>query len=142
MSWSYEDALANEREPTKALSENECWSRLEEAEYGRVVTSAAGQIDIFTVNHRPDGRTILFRTAAGTKLVELTIHSDVIFQIDGKDDDEAFSVVVKGRAEELQTSRETEAAEHSGVHPWAPEEKDRWVRITPREVTGRSFHLA
>lgn len=136
-----EDLLDGGHQPMASLSEQECWDRLERAPYGRVVTMAAGQIDVFAVNYRADEHTILFRTAAGTKLLALTIHNDVVFQIDGRDEDEAFSVVVKGPAEQLQTSREIEAVERLGLHPWAPEEKDRWVRIVPREVTGRSFRL-
>lgn len=129
------------RAPTRALDEDECWVRLAAAPYGRVVTHAADELDVFPVNHRVGDRTIVFRTAAGTKLLELTIHGDVVFQIDGVDAREAFSVVVKGVAEQLETSPEIAAVEPLGVRPWAPEAKDRWVRITPDRVSGRAFML-
>lgn len=141
MSLTDEGEVLDPHDAPRALSEDECWARLAQAEYGRVVTTAAGEIDIFTVNHGVSGHTVLFRTAAGTKLVELTIRDEVVFQVDGEDAGEAFSVVVKGRADELQTSREIEAAEDVGVRPWAPGRKDRWVRITPHEVTGRAFRI-
>lgn len=131
-----------ERSPTRRLTEDECWERLALAPYGRIASAAAGEIDIFPINHKTDGRSIVFRTSAGTKLVELTIHRSVAFEIDGHDDREAFSVVVKGRAVEFDRDAEVIAAEQLGVRPWAPEEKDRWVRIMPTAVEGRVFDLA
>lgn len=132
----------DERPPAREMRSTECWERLAAVPYGRVATTAAGEIDIFPVNHGVDRNSIVFRTAPGTKLLELTIHHDVAFEIDGYDGAEAFSVVVKGRAEEFDRQREVAEAEHLGVEPWAPGAKDRWVRITPREVQGRAFTLA
>lgn len=131
-----------ERSPTRQLAEDECWERLSRAPYGRIACGAAGEIDIFPINHRTDGRAIFFRTSAGTKLLELTIHSSIAFEIDGYDDLEAFSVVVKGTAEEFDRDADVLAAERLGVRPWAPEEKDRWVRIDASTVRGRVFDLA
>jgi uncharacterized protein len=132
----------DDRPPTRELSEEECWQRITEAPYGRVAASAAGEIDIFPVNHGVDGRTVVFRTSPGTKLLELTIRNDVAFEVDGYTDADAFSVVVKGLAEEFDRQSEIADAERLGITPWAPEEKSRWVRITPSEVHGRMFERA
>lgn len=138
------DEQDDDRPPTRHLEDDECWRLIEAAPFGRVAAAAAGVVDIFTVNHKVDhagvdGPAIVFRTAPGTKLIELTIHANVAFQIDGYDDAEAYSVVVKGEARELDRSSEIEHAESLGVTPWAPEEKPRWVRIQPTEVHGRAF---
>ena len=129
----------DERTPTRELSEEECWQHLADAPFGRVAATAAGEIDIFPVNHKVDGRTIVFRTSAGTKLLELTIRNHVAFEVDGYTETDAFSVVVKGTAEEFDHQSEVAEAERLGVTPWAPEEKDRWVRITATDVRGRTF---
>lgn len=131
-----------ERSPTRQLTDAECWERLAHAPYGRIACTAAGEIDVFPVNHKTDGHSIVFRTSAGTKLLELTIRSAIAFEIDGYDEREAFSVVVKGTAEEFDRDAEVLAAERLGVRPWAPEGKDRWVRISPTLVRGRVFELA
>ena len=131
----------DERPPTRELSEEECWQRITAAPYGRVAASVAGEIDIFPVNHCVDGGSIVFRTSAGTRLLELTIRHQVAFQVDGFTETDAFSVVVKGDAEEFDRQGEVDAAERLGVTPWAPEAKDRWVRITPSEIQGRTFEL-
>ncbi|WP_173922563.1 pyridoxamine 5'-phosphate oxidase family protein [Agromyces sp. Marseille-P2726] len=130
---------ADERPPTLHLTEDECWQRLRDAPYGRVAASAAGEVDIFPVNHAVDNGTIVFRTSPGTKLLELTIRHSVAFEVDGYSETDAFSVVVKGTAQEFDRQSEVEAAEQLGITPWAPEEKDRWVRITPSSVQGRTF---
>ncbi|HET8780640.1 MAG TPA: pyridoxamine 5'-phosphate oxidase family protein [Agromyces sp.] len=129
------------RTPTRLLSEEECWQLIREAPYGRLAAAAGGEVDIFPVNHGVDAGTIVFRTAAGTKLLELTIRHRVAFQVDGFTDTDAFSVVVKGEASEFDRQGEVAEAERLGVTPWAPEQKDRWVRIRPTEVQGRTFKL-
>lgn len=133
------DTEQPERDPTRALSESECWERVRAAPYGRVAIAAGGEIDIFPINHAVAGDALVFRTSAGTKLLELTIHHRIAFEVDGIDGHEAFSVVVKGSAEEFDRDAEILAAEQVGVTPWAPEQKDRWVRIRPESVTGRIF---
>lgn len=125
---------------TRRLTEDECWDRLRRSPYGRIAAAAAGEVDIFPVNHAVGDGAIAFRTSAGTKLLELTIHSAVAFEVDGFDDAEAFSVVLKGTAEEFDRDADILDAEQLGAHPWAPEEKDRWVRIVPTSVEGRAFH--
>jgi nitroimidazol reductase NimA-like FMN-containing flavoprotein (pyridoxamine 5'-phosphate oxidase superfamily) len=138
------DEQDDDRPPTRHLEADECWRLIEAAPFGRVAVGAAGEVDIFPVNHKvdregDDGPAIVFRTAPGTKLIELTIHANVAFQVDGYSDAEAYSVVVKGQARELERSGEIMRAETLGVTPWAPEEKPRWVRIQPTSVHGRAF---
>ncbi|MBM7829823.1 nitroimidazol reductase NimA-like FMN-containing flavoprotein (pyridoxamine 5'-phosphate oxidase superfamily) [Agromyces cerinus] len=135
------DQDVNGRTPTRSLSEEECWQLIREAPYGRLAAAAADEVDIFPVNHAVDGGSIVFRTAAGTKLLELTIRHRVAFQIDGVTETDAFSVVVKGEAAEFDRQGEVAEAERLGISPWAPEQKDRWVRIRPTEVQGRTFEL-
>lgn len=123
------------------LGQDECWTRLAAAPFGRIAVGAGGQVDIFPVNHRVHDGAVLFRTAAGTKLLELTIHDQVAFEVDGVDGDQAFSVVVKGRAEQLEQSAALEDAASTGLRPWSAVRRDRWVRIVPTVVTGRRFTI-
>lgn len=137
-----EEDVVTGRTPTRLLSDEECWQRIREAPYGRLAAAAGGEVDIFPINHAVDENSIVFRTTAGTKLLELTIKHRVAFQVDGFTDTEAWSVVVKGDAAEFDRQLEVAAAERLGLEPWAPEVKDRWVRITPTEVEGRTFQRA
>ena len=123
------------------LSPSACWQLLRETSLGRIAVSAAGTVDIFPINYAVDGDTIVFRTAPGTKLLELAINDRVAFEIDHHDDNEAWSIVIKGVAERLERQSEMDAAEGLGLTPWIPTLKYRWVRIHPTEVTGRRFAL-
>ena len=64
------------------LPERECWDLLAGVALGRVVTSVGGQPEIFPVNYLVQGRTVLFRTAEGTKLVSTAINNRVLFEVD------------------------------------------------------------
>ncbi|PZQ89952.1 MAG: pyridoxamine 5-phosphate oxidase [Leifsonia xyli] len=127
------------RSPVEVLDERECWELLELAPMGRIALAAAGEIDIFPLNFVVHDGALWFRTAPGTKLVELTIHPEVALEIDGWDEGEAFSVVVKGVAERLEGGAEVAAAERLPLSPWVPTLKYRWVRIRPTSISGRRF---
>ena len=125
--------------PVEELSESESWQLLRENSLGRLAVSAAGELDIFPINYYADGSTILLRTAPGTKLVEMTIHGYVAFEIDGYTDTEAWSVVAKGSARWLDTRAEIDDAEAQPLTSWIPTLKYVYVRITPTHVSGRRF---
>jgi nitroimidazol reductase NimA-like FMN-containing flavoprotein (pyridoxamine 5'-phosphate oxidase superfamily) len=125
--------------PITELSTERCWALLEANPMGRLAAAAAGEVDIFPINYIVDAGTLVFRTAPGTKLVELTIHSSVALEIDGYSETEAWSVVVKGRAAAVESRREADALERLPLTPWIPTPKFVFVRITPTEVSGRRF---
>lgn len=125
-----------------ALDDARCWELLETQELGRIVTHTADVIDIFPVNYVVDERSILFRTAEGSKLFALTVNDNVLFEVDAHSDLAAWSVVVRGRAERLSSSADVERADGLGLRPWVPTLKYNYVRIVPASVSGRAFRRA
>ena len=103
------------------------------------LTRAGGEIDVFPVNYIVDERTLLFRTAPGTKLAELTAHDAVAFEVDGYGEHDAWSVVVKGTAARLDHQAEIDRADSLPLVPWIPTLKYTYVRITPTSLSGRRF---
>ncbi|WP_022873825.1 pyridoxamine 5'-phosphate oxidase family protein [Nesterenkonia alba] len=130
-------------EAVLVLNTEQCWQLLEQVTFGRLVAVVDGRADIFPLNVVADtaDRSLVFRTAPGTKLAEVAINEDVLFEADAVLDGEAWSVVVRGTAQRLETSTEIAAAEALGLKPWVPTPKDHYVRIVPTEVTGRHFML-
>jgi hypothetical protein len=126
-------------EPVRVLSDDECWEQLSAHDLGRIVTRVAERTDIFPVNYVVDGESLLMRTAPGSKLFELTINDEVLFEVDGHDDAHAWSVVVRGRAHALDGAVEVERADATALRPWIPTLKHVYVRIVPDTVSGRSF---
>jgi hypothetical protein len=121
------------------LSDCECWRLLGSVSLGRLAVSVSNQPQIFPVNFLADGRTILFRTAEGTKLLDLTINSRVAFESDSFSDTDAWSVVVTGQAGVIESQREIFAADQLPLVPWIPTLKYIYVRIAPTGISGRRF---
>lgn len=124
------------------LSVEECWRLLRAREVGRLAISIADIPDIFPVNYTTDGASIVFRTAAGTKLAAAVLGRGVAFEIDGYEPmaGEAWSVVVKGHAHQIEHMMEYLDADRLPLFPWHADPKPEIVRITPEVVTGRRFH--
>ncbi|MEE6179734.1 pyridoxamine 5'-phosphate oxidase family protein [Mycobacterium sp. 050134] len=123
------------------LPVSECWDLISGVTLGRLVTSVDGQPEIFPVNYAVQRRTVLFRTAEGTKLVSTAINRHVLFEVDDHNVAEGWSVIIKGTARSLHTFEELEDAERAQVLPWTSTEKSHFVRIVPETVTGRRFRF-
>ncbi|TFB95368.1 pyridoxamine 5'-phosphate oxidase family protein [Cryobacterium sp. HLT2-28] len=131
----------NDLYPVRHLSEDECWELLISSSFGRLAMSISGEPDIYPVNFIASDRRLVFRTAEGTKLLELTVNDKVAFETDGIGRDEAWSVVVRGQARVLDTQHEIEAADQLPLRPLIPTLKYIYVEITPQVITGRRFQL-
>lgn len=131
--------MSNPSDAVTNLSEVECWELLATQKLGRLGTSVVNEPEIFPVNFVVDDRTILFRTAQGSKLLELTINNKVAFEVDDHDDEKGWSVLIRGVAEALEHSTEIDAAQRLGLTPWVPTVKKTFVRIRPHVITGRRF---
>ncbi|MEI3868567.1 pyridoxamine 5'-phosphate oxidase family protein [Microbacterium sp. CCNWLW134] len=131
--------MSDHHDAVTALDDDQCWERVRGHQLGRLVTRVGDVLDIFPVNFVEDDRTVLFRTAEGSKLFELTVNDEVLFEVDDVTADDAWSVVVRGRAQRLDTSAEVERADGLGLTPWIPTLKYVYVRIVPHAISGRAF---
>jgi nitroimidazol reductase NimA-like FMN-containing flavoprotein (pyridoxamine 5'-phosphate oxidase superfamily) len=129
---------------TRHLSAHECWRLLRDSEVGRLAVVVDGRPDIFPVNHLVDHGTVVLRTGPGTKLAALDHRTSVAFEVDGYDAaaGEAWSVVVKGEVERVQTVQEMVDTVELPLFPWHAAPKPCWVRVVPGDVTGRRFSVA
>jgi nitroimidazol reductase NimA-like FMN-containing flavoprotein (pyridoxamine 5'-phosphate oxidase superfamily) len=131
----------NDLYPVQNLTDDECWDLLISSSFGRLAMSISGEPDIYPVNFVTADSRLVFRTAEGTKLLELTVNNRVAFEIDGIGRSEAWSVVVRGEARILDKQAEIEAADQLPLRPLIPTLKYIYVEITPTRVTGRRFQL-
>lgn len=130
----------------RELNASECWEQLRANEQsgggvGRIAVAIMNHPDIFPINYVVEHGGVVFRTAEGTKLAAAVLGESVAFEADGYDPDagEAWSVVVKGRAVELEQVLDRFDAADLPLFPWHAGPKHRFVRIDPEEVTGRRF---
>lgn len=131
--------MAETTDPVVALADEQCWERLRTQELGRLVTRVGDVLDIFPVNYVVDGQGVLFRTAQGSKLFELTVNDEVLFEVDDHTDAEAWSVIVRGHAHPLDLSADVERADGLGLRPWIPTLKYTYVRVEATSISGRAF---
>ena len=121
------------------LSDAECWRLLDEHAVGRIGVLVDSAPEVYPVNYRTDGRSILFRTDPGSKLHGLERSPSVCFELDAIEPASrtGWSVLVKGRARPLVDADEVRAATRRPLDYWSIGPKAHWVRIDPYEVTGR-----
>ncbi|MHC5797492.1 pyridoxamine 5'-phosphate oxidase family protein [Lacisediminihabitans sp. FW035] len=125
--------------PVDVLGDEASWHLLASADLGRLAVSIDGGVDIFPINYVVADRVIFFRTAPGSKLMDLTKHPIVALETDGTHHRRRWSVVVKGSAVRLGSDEEIEASGVLSLHSLVPTEKWNYVRIIASSITGRQF---
>jgi uncharacterized protein len=138
------DVEARDSGSVEVLTTQQCWELLSSVEVGRLAVAAAGDVDIFPLNFAVDDGAIVFRTAEGTKLVEVVLAGRVAFEVDGYEPQRgrAWSVVVKGGTELLDKWNDIYRAQDLPLFPWNASPKERFVRIVPDVMSGRRFTVA
>lgn len=125
------------------LTEPRCWELLRHAEIGRLAVWVEDHPEIFPVNFTVDRGTVVFRTAEGTKVSAALAGSAVALETDGPESESgtAWSVVVKGRAEQITDTSGLMDTVRLPLFPWQGGDKGKFIRIVPTEVTGRRFPI-
>ncbi|MET3922229.1 pyridoxamine 5'-phosphate oxidase family protein [Arthrobacter sp. UYEF20] len=129
--------------PHGQLSMDQCWTLLDTEVVGRVALIVDGHPEIFPVNFVLERRAIVFRSAGGTKLWGAVTAKPAAFEIDGYDVHEqmAWSVVARGEIELIESLAEKQAVDALLLEPWQPGDKDYYVRLSPKALTGRRFKV-
>ncbi len=133
--------MTTDHRGTTVLPTEECLDLLRSQTVGRLAVSIHDRPDIFPVNHVVHRGGIVFRTAEGTKLAAAVLGRGVAFEVDGQDRGTAWSVIVKGRAAEIERIDELVDALDLPLFPWHAAPKQRFVRIEPVEISGRRFEI-
>ena len=133
------DAPAGE---LQILSEPECLALLHDRHFGRLGFLSDGWPVILPVNYSFEEPSIVVRTGLGAKLDDTPL-TMVAFEVDEADPAGAWgwSVLAQGPAFDISDSIDqySEALRHLPVVPHAPGEKQHWLKITARRVSGRRF---
>ena len=123
----------------EVLDRSECLRLLAARQVGRVGVVIAGRPVVLPVNYVLDADTVIFRTAAGTKLDAALRSATVAFEIDHTDPvfQTGWSVLASGRAELVTGAHDLAHAATLPLRPWASHEMSNWVRVHLDELTGR-----
>jgi uncharacterized protein len=132
------------RNRLEVLERGEALRLLEHAQVGRVAFVADGEPLVFPVNFVVEGESIVFRTAAGSKLDAAMGGALVAFEVDETDERlrAGWSVLVRGPARLVTDPIERAALDRLPLRPWAHAPKPHYVRIETRTVSGRRLPAA
>ena len=127
----------------RRLTSDQCWELLASSIVGRLALIVDGHPEIFPVNFVLDRRSIVFRTAVGTKLWKSQKQEPVAFEIDGYDltSEEAWSVVARGTSSLIEDPAAQSVVDALGLEPWEHGPKTHYLRVSPEVVTGRRFKV-
>jgi nitroimidazol reductase NimA-like FMN-containing flavoprotein (pyridoxamine 5'-phosphate oxidase superfamily) len=123
------------------LDEAEAMHLLESTRWGRCAWTGPEGPRILPVNYAVVDGNVFFRTGLYGSLAEAAAGGLVALEADELDDRLAsgWSVVVVGRAEQVDDPAEVAALFRRMADPWAPGPRPVLVRIAPSQVTGRRF---
>jgi nitroimidazol reductase NimA-like FMN-containing flavoprotein (pyridoxamine 5'-phosphate oxidase superfamily) len=121
----------------RILDDDECWRRLAGSSLGRFAVRVNDGVDVFPINYLAHHHELFFRSAPGSKLIDLTLEPRIAFEIDGQHARHLWSVVVHGTARRLASDQDIEDSGIQSLKTWHPSEK--YVRISAESVSGRSF---
>lgn len=125
----------------EVLSVDECLEllRTHPIHVGRIALAGKSGPEIYPVNYRLDGGTVVFRTDPGSKLAAAGVRERVAFEVDAVDAawEEGWSVVIHGVLEEIHDLEELDRLRKLPIRPWASGRKAHYLRILPSAITGR-----
>jgi len=122
----------------RELSVDESLALLLTRPMGRLVYVVDGEAKVVPLNYTLHRRAITFRTAYGDLLSEIE-RRPVLFEVDYSDNARraGWSVIVHGVAEEIWRGDELTIMRELPLRPWAPGNRDRYMRIVTSHITGR-----
>ena len=112
---------------------------LELGRVGRLAYVSDGEPQILPVNYVFHEGAVVFRTTYGQTLDAIGVGARVAFEVDSINETShtGWSVIVRGKAEEIWMADELEEVRALHVDTWAPGERLHYVRILPAGITGR-----
>jgi uncharacterized protein len=121
------------------FSEAEALALVATVPVGRVVYSRYALPAVFIVNFKLEGHDVVFRTRKGPMFGAAVANTVVAFEVDRIDEAarDGWMVTFLGRATLVTDPAEQAQLAGLEVHPWAPGERDHYVKIVTEKIVGR-----
>ena len=123
----------------QSLSRGECLRLLASVPIGRIVYTRQALPAVELVNFTLDGGDIVIRTDQGDKLAAAAQGTVVAFEADDVDiaSRRGWSVTAVGYSRVVTDPDDIARLLLTGPRPWAPGEREHFIRITPGILNGR-----
>lgn len=121
------------------LSRDECLRLLRQVPVGRIVFTRQALPAVELVNFAIDDGDVVIRTSSGGSLAAATRRAVVAFEAGtvGMVTHAGWSVTIVGYSRAVMDGAEFSRLELAGLEPWAPGERDHFIRIAPTIVNGQ-----
>jgi nitroimidazol reductase NimA-like FMN-containing flavoprotein (pyridoxamine 5'-phosphate oxidase superfamily) len=132
----------------EVLGDAECMRLISRGGIGRLAYTGRYGLMVIPVNYKIYEDSIVFRTAHDSTTDE-DLRTGIVdaaylvaFEVDEFDSAlrEGWSVLITGAAHHVDSEDERASVRQAGVEPWAPGERDLFMRIIPSRFTGRRIH--
>jgi nitroimidazol reductase NimA-like FMN-containing flavoprotein (pyridoxamine 5'-phosphate oxidase superfamily) len=142
---------AQTRRPVvEQLDETESLRLISAVEIGRIAFSGRYGPAVLPVTYKVHEGSVVFRTTLGSPMDEdlrtgiTGAEYQVAFEIDEIDTAarEGWSVLIQGAAHHVDSEAERASLIQAGVEPWPGGDRELFVRIFPRHITGRRIRHA
>jgi hypothetical protein len=129
----------SDRPALELLPVSECEELIASGGVGRFVFSAERGPAAIPVNFRVLKDAIVFRTSSDASFLSNLPKEDVSFEIDHLDEalTEGWSVLLTGEGHVIVDPSEVDVARSLAIAPWAGGDRDLYVSVVPRTITGR-----
>jgi uncharacterized protein len=126
----------------RQLSRDECLTLMASVPAGRIIYTRRALPAVEVVNFALDHGDIVIRTDRGGKLAAAARGAVVAFEADLLDlaGQAGWSVTAIGQAREVTDPGEIARLREIGLRPWAPGEREHFIRISPQIINGRYLH--
>lgn len=127
------------------LDEEKCWALLGSSGIGRFAFTDEGRIHVFPVHYAVLRGDVYFRTSRGGVIAASLPQDGIALQIDSVTPSlqAGWSVLVSGSATSVEDeSLLTELFGVAAEEPWAGGVRDHFVKVQPKELTGRQVFLS
>ena len=132
------------------LDEDESLRLISAGGIGRIAYQSRFGPAVLPVNYKWYDGAVVFRTARHSALDEDLqtgiAGGDYLVAFENDDYDTAgrqgWSVMLQGPAHHVESEEARERAKQAGVEPWAPGDRELFLRIVPHRVTGRRIKPA
>ena len=123
----------------RELATAECLMLLQSKRVGRIAWCGDRGPQALPVNYVVDNGRILFRTSPYSVIAKLAVEQQVAFEVDDIDEfvETGWSVLVVGTARAVDEPGDIPRSLEDRPAPWAPGERNLYIRIQPETVSGR-----
>jgi nitroimidazol reductase NimA-like FMN-containing flavoprotein (pyridoxamine 5'-phosphate oxidase superfamily) len=130
------------------LDDAECMRLISPGGIGRLAYTGRYGLMVIPVNYKMYEESVVFRTEHNSTTDEdlrtgiENAEYLVAFEVDDFDSalHEGWSVLIQGAVHHVDSEDERLSICRAGVEPWAPGERDLFMRVFPNRFTGRRLH--